>query len=88
MAAQAHEGAEGATGLRGGQKGGEGQDLSSGGDAGADADACDDAEAIASPVRVETTEGEVFEADAVVLAVGITAAKVQYYTPFLPSHET
>lgn len=31
----------------------------------------------AGMVRVETTDGEVFEPDAVVLAVGITAAKVR-----------
>lgn len=60
---------KGVTGLRGGDKGEEGaQESSSGGDADAGADA--------SPVRVETTDGEVFEPDAVVLAVGITAAKV------------
>eukprot|EP00903_Cladosiphon_okamuranus_P014865 g13764.t2 len=58
-------------GERGGEAGA--QDLSSGSElGGGDADGGAD---VSSPVRVETTDGEVFEADAVVLAVGITAAK-------------
>lgn len=65
-ATQTSDGARRSTGQRGGTFGDEeeGQDLSSGGDGGL------------GRVRVETTDGEVFEPDAVVLAVGITAAKV------------
>lgn len=55
------------------QEGADAQDLTSGGDG--------DSGGEASPVRVETTDGEVFEADAVVLAVGITAAKVSTLPP-------
>lgn len=71
----------GATGVTGEREGEEGEDnaqvLSGGGAAVVETEA----EADASPVCVETTDGEVFEADAVVLAVGITAAKVSnmYY---------
>lgn len=36
-------------------------------------------------VRVETSDGEVFEADAIVLAVGISAAQVLASLWFLPS---
>lgn len=54
-----------------------------GDDADAEADAGDStawgpSTARPCPCRVETTDGEVFPADAVVLAVGITAAKVPY----------
>lgn len=71
--------ATGATQSKGGGAKGEGgaQDWSAGSDAGGGGDADADASPVGAGVRVETTDGEVFEPDAVVLAVGITAAKVQ-----------
>eukprot|EP00752_Nemacystus_decipiens_P010064 g8968.t1 len=54
-----------------GQEEADAQNLSSGARGDGDGDGGGDG----GPVRVETTDGEVLEADAVVLAVGITAAK-------------
>lgn len=69
---QTVDGAIGTTGIKAGEGKEEdhAQDLSSG------ADGDSEAGLGRARVRVETTDGDVFEPDAVVLAVGITAAKV------------